>query len=161
MIEYMSSRKMIVCVTTLIVMCILVILLESILTDDPIKPLPHKLRGSEDIKADESLQELLRNSTEYCWVFEPYVVKEDCVKCSKYEMKNSSICIDGYKQLIHCEKTGDVWVHCQLNMVKHFWMFEICMLSIAALGALVIKYRIRIIEERASVRYRGPNHFEA
>lgn len=158
MIELVNSRKMIICVVTLIVMSILVIILESFLTENPIRPLPHHL-PSPMLAKSENLHELMKNHTEYCWIFEPYAVKSDCVRCTKDEVSKLAICSDGFKQSIHCEISGDVWTHCQPATMKQFFMFELTMLSLAALGALSINHRIKVLEQRASARYRGSRDF--
>lgn len=154
MIEFLNSRKMIICVGVLIVMSILIIVLESFLTENSIKPMPHRL-PSHPLEKNENFHEIIKNHTEFCWIFENYEVKTDCIYCSKGELSLLPACSDGFKQSVHCEKSGDVWIHCKPTTLRQFLMFELTMLTLAAIGAFSINRRIKELEQKASARYRA------
>ncbi|XP_015786170.1 protein JTB [Tetranychus urticae] len=152
MIELLSSRKMIVGVIILIIMCILIVILEGILTESELKPLPQRLPVS---KGDSSFASLIGNSTEYCWLFEDYSVVEDCGPCTDFEKaaKHLPICEQtGFKKLVNCSKTGKVYISCAPSTAKKFWIFLLIMLSMSLLGALSVKSRIKYLERRMTER---------
>ncbi|XP_053207372.1 protein JTB-like [Panonychus citri] len=149
MIELLNSRKMILGVIILIIMCILIVILEGILTESEMKPLPQRLPVS---KGDSSFTNLIGNSTEYCWMFEDYTVVEECEPCTpsdKQGSKNVSICTQtGFKKLVHCHKTGNVYISCTPGTVRKFWIFLLIMLAISLLGVLAIRQRVNYLEQR-------------
>lgn len=139
MIELLNSKKMIIIVIALVLMCLLIVILEGILTENDLKPSPQRYD-----QIDKSLIKLMNDSDQYCWMFENYSIQEDCVPCSDFEkaIKKPSACIkSGYKQLIDCEKTGEVYITCFSANSHHFWLFTLFNIILFFAGSFCAKVR--------------------
>ncbi|RWS08500.1 zinc finger protein 236-like protein [Dinothrombium tinctorium] len=139
---------MILTVMVLIVVCVVVVILEGILTDSEKKPIPQTNivfngleHSNEETSAKSEKQENAKKRD--CWLTEHYTVKESCSPCTEFEKasKHLPACVPtGYKELVTCAKSGDFMRSCDLGP-KHFWYFEIVMIFFSLFGAFAVNLR--------------------
>jgi len=152
MIELLNSRKMIIVVIGLVMMCILILILEGILTENELRPSPQR---ENENRIDKSLIKMMNDSDQYCWMFENYSFQGDCVACSDFEkaIKKPSACIKyGYKQLINCEKTGKVYISCPSTNSHHFWSFQFLCILLFVGSSFCAKLRSQQLDSKMADR---------
>ena len=126
----------------LVFACVLIIILEGILTDsddtkpiyknskhspakvwdqdalnkkkiDEIKNAINKTRSSNKTK-EETNSEKLEN-TSMCWLNEDHLIKQPCSPCTDFEQvsQHQNACVNtGYKELVKCKFSGEVYRSC-------------------------------------------------
>lgn len=184
MIELLNSKKMVLLVMILVFACVLIIILEGILTEsDEIKPVYQNKFSSnakldldslhkkkiEEIKGaidktktanrtkEETNSEKLEN-TSMCWLSESHLVKEPCSPCSDFEQvsQHQSACQNtGYKELVKCEFSGEVYRSCiVLNDSRSFWSFQFFTMLFGFVGYCLIQWRNRQLDRKMLERLR-------
>ncbi|KAH7966565.1 hypothetical protein HPB49_017744 [Dermacentor silvarum] len=133
MIEVCSLKRIIFLTVFLIGACLMILTLESILSD-------------HDSDRNGS------NSSEGCWEREEYVVKQKCMPCTEFERasKHLPICIQSkYKELVTCRNSGDVYRRCDNEKEgQHFWIFEGSMLVTGLLSSLSVVLRQKHLDRK-------------
>ena len=188
MIELLNSKKMVLLVMILVFACVLIIILEGILTEsDEIKPIYQNRFSSkskldldslhqkkiEEIKTaidktldkpkaankskEETNSEKLEN-TSMCWLNENHLIKEPCSPCSDFETAapHQSACQNtGYKELVKCEFSGEVYRSCiVLNDSHSFWSFQFATMLVGFVGYCLIQWRNRQLDRKMLERLR-------
>lgn len=190
MIELLNSKKMVLLVMILVFACVLIIILEGILTEnDEIKPVYQNQFSSkskldldslhqkkiDEIKTAihktfdkskatnnktkvETNSEKLENAS-MCWLNENHLVKEPCSPCSDFEtaghLQNSACQNTGYKELVRCEFSGEVFRSCiVLNDSRSFWSFQFSTMLIGFVGYCLIQWRNRQLDRKMLERLR-------
>lgn len=137
MIEVCSLKRIIFLTVFLIGACLMILTLESILSD-------------HDSDRNGS------NSSEGCWEREEYVVKQKCVPCTEFERasKHLPICIQSkYKELVQCKNSGDAYRRCDNEKEgQHFWIFEGSMLAVGLVSSLSVVLRQKHLDRKMMER---------
>ncbi|KAK8775602.1 hypothetical protein V5799_031051 [Amblyomma americanum] len=137
MIEVCSLKRIIFLTVFLIGACLMILTLESILSDHD-----GDRNGS--------------NSSEGCWEREDYIIKQKCVPCTEFERasKHLPICIQSkYRELVTCKNSGDVYRRCDNEREgQHFWIFEGSMLVMGLLSSLSVVLRQRHLDRKVMER---------
>lgn len=192
MIELLNSRKMVILVMILVFACILIIILEGILTEntsdntrpvsnpnvnlnlsksktskesldainkkkiDEIKNAINKTKLTNHTK-EETNSEKLEN-TSMCWLNEKHLVKVPCSPCTEFEQldKHQSACENtGYKELVKCEISGEVYRSCiLLNDSRSFWSFQLASMFVSFAGYILLSVRNKQLDRKWTERFR-------
>ena len=175
---------MVLLVMILVFACVLIIILEGILTEnDEIKPIYQNKFSSnskldldslhkkkiEEIKTaidrtktsnrtkEETNSEKLEN-TSMCWLNENHLVQEPCSPCTDFEvvsMRLSACQNTGYKERVKCEFSGEVYRSCiVLNDSRSFWSFQFSTMLVALVGYCLIQWRNRQLDRKMLERLR-------
>ena len=165
MIELFSSRKMIAITVSLIAICAVIIILESLFAVDDTKPTPSqesKLFMKEDnlqkLKTDTSsiksnssdFNEILLQQRFGCWNHEEYDIRKPCSKCTNFELKSrhlSACSPTEYKEEVYCYKSGLTLKSCDLRS-SHFLTFEVLMVISSILFCYLTQIREKQIQSR-------------
>lgn len=178
MIELINSKKMVLLVMILVFACVLIIILEGILTEkdetrpiyqnkfssksrvdldslhkkklEEIKNAINKTRSSNKTK-EETNSEKLEN-TSMCWLNENHLIKIPCSPCTESEQisKHQIACLNtGYKELIKCEFSGEVYRSCiVLNDSHSFWTFQFSAMLISLIGYCLLQLRNKQLDRK-------------
>ncbi|KAL3201571.1 hypothetical protein MRX96_012604 [Rhipicephalus microplus] len=134
MIEVCSLKRIIFLTVFLIGACLMILTLESILSD-------------HDSDRNGS------NSSEGCWEKEEYVVKQKCMPCTEFERGQASTSQyafqSKYKELVTCKSSGDVYRRCDNEKEgQRFWVFEGSMLVTGLLSSLSVVLRQKHLDRK-------------
>ncbi|KAM7285969.1 protein JTB [Ixodes scapularis] len=137
MIEVCSLKRIIFLTVFLIGACLMILTLESILSDHD---------GNHNMS----------NSSEGCWEREDYVVKQKCVPCTEFERasKHLPVCIQSkYKELVTCKASGDAYRKCENeNEAQRFWIFEGSVLVTGLFSSLSVVFRRKHLDRKMMER---------
>ncbi|XP_026466319.1 protein JTB-like [Ctenocephalides felis] len=139
MIESCPKRHMLLGITSLAVLTIVVLIVESRWTPPRTKQFP-----------------IENNST--CWLKEDYEVIQDCHPCTELEIKSRSIgvCIHTHnKELLRCASGETVTRSCDRVAwldERNFWAFEALMFVSAFITCLISSSRRHTLDRRALQR---------
>jgi len=160
MIEIFSSRKMIGTTIGLIVVCLVIIILEGIMTDDENSKQPapqpennngihlmeHDVHAVLDTPKQENrtpaLSDKASKTKDKCWLDEEFKVSKACFRCSEFERKGAkSPCREtGFKEELRCDKTGLTFRSCEFSSSR-FWTFELWMVALSVIFYYVTNIR--------------------
>lgn len=131
MIESMSVRKLIFCTIFLIFACLFILTLEGILVESTTNHTVVSEKG--------------------CWDDEDFVIKKPCTPCSDFEKRSQHIaaCVSsGYKELLKCSKSGEVYRSCSDSELLHFYKFEMLTWLLGGLSSAFVIFRKRTLDKR-------------
>ncbi|KAM6435653.1 protein JTB [Liasis olivaceus] len=93
-----------------------------------------------------------------CWRMEDFVVTTQCAPCTSFQIKTMSECgVTGFVEQINCgaSKKGEFKSCRSLDMeTRIFWKFEGAMLGAAAVFALLVVCRQRVLDGKALEKVR-------
>lgn len=170
MIELLNSRRMATIVVVLVFVCLLIVIFESMFTDDsdatkPVFNYSHtgvfiNHQGEKvvfDKNISSEMQSSLRKLSDQnartitnCWLHEKFEIVEECARCSDFEKvsKHLTACIDsGYKEMVKCPSIGNVYRPCD-KQSQNFWIFESSMIILAIIGSFVVNLRQKQLDHK-------------
>ncbi|XP_034954559.1 protein JTB [Zootoca vivipara] len=93
-----------------------------------------------------------------CWQSEDFVVTQQCAPCQSFQAKTMPECsVTGFVEQINCSasKKGEYKSCRSMEMeARIFWKFEGAMLGVAAVFALLVVCRQRMLDRRALEKVR-------
>ncbi|XP_054857907.1 protein JTB isoform X2 [Eublepharis macularius] len=91
-----------------------------------------------------------------CWRTEDFVVTQPCSPCSSFEAKRTPECrATGFIEHISCGKKEEIKSCRSAEMeARIFWKFEGSMIGLAAVFALLVVYRQRMLDRKALEKVR-------
>ncbi|GFQ66731.1 protein JTB [Trichonephila clavipes] len=146
MIEFCTFRRMVLFIIGLIVTSLVVLAIESFLTPSNGKYPEHPGGQGEN------------TSSAPCWQNEDYVVKQHCAPCSEFEKVSRHLpaCVlTGFKEMVSCKVSGEVYRSCDKVLwleERNFFIFESCMTCFSIIGAMIVSFRQKQLDQRMMMR---------
>ncbi|KFM69441.1 Protein JTB, partial [Stegodyphus mimosarum] len=146
MIEFCTFRRMVIFIIGLIITSLIVLTIESFLTPSNGKYLHHPGSREEN------------KSTAPCWQNEDYFIKQHCAPCSEFEKVSRHLpaCVPtGFKEMVSCKISGDVYRSCDKVLwleERNFFIFESCMACFGIIGAIIVSFRQKQLDQRMMQR---------
>lgn len=163
---------MIVVICVLILLCIIIVILEDSIADNVDRPTPylehyHRKLNESNVptiaKVDNSVPEnssitkstvilphisKQQPATSECWRTEAYRVVGKCSHCSKKEAHLPACLETGYKEHLHCQKSGeDVFRSCD-TVTSLFWGFHFFMLCLSVVFNFYVRKRQSLLNRQ-------------
>uniref|UniRef100_UPI0037E7021E protein JTB isoform X2 n=1 Tax=Semicossyphus pulcher TaxID=241346 RepID=UPI0037E7021E len=93
-----------------------------------------------------------------CWLLEDFVVTTECSQCNAFQTRSWSACgVTGYVERVNCTRSNrDEYKSCRSAVMEEhlFWKFEVAMLALTALFAILVVVRQRSLDRLASEKVR-------
>ncbi|NWU73023.1 JTB protein, partial [Pterocles burchelli] len=93
-----------------------------------------------------------------CWRVEDFVVAQECSRCSGFQAKTLAECHPtGFVEQIHCAASGrDEFKSCRSAVMEArvFWRFVGTMMCVAAVFAVLVVCRQRVLDRKALEKVR-------
>ncbi|NXG66258.1 JTB protein, partial [Hemiprocne comata] len=93
-----------------------------------------------------------------CWRVEDFVVAQECSRCSSFQAKTLPECNPtGFIEKINCANSKrDEFKSCRSAVLEAqlFWRFLGSMLAVAAISAVLVVLRQRVLDRRALEKVR-------
>ncbi|XP_015925441.1 protein JTB [Parasteatoda tepidariorum] len=145
MIEFCTFRRMVIFIVCLAFSSLVVLAVESYLTPT-----------NEKYPQNNSLSENISGAP--CWQIEDYFIKQHCAPCSDFEKVSRHLpaCVStGYKEMVSCKVSGDVYRSCDKVLwleERNFFIFESCMVCLSIVSAAVTSFRQKQLDQRMMMR---------